>query len=105
MQRLLASVLLPVAVGAMLLGWFGILLDGRVTVLAVAFAFVFAAASAVLLLAAVAAASGAAQLGVMALMGAFTATFALPQIPCSATASSFHGCLRSLRGSRSRPRS
>ncbi len=80
-QRLLASVLLPVAVGAMLLGWFGVLLDQRVTVLGVAFAFVFAAASAVLLLAAVAATRGAAQLAVMALIGAFTATFALPQLP------------------------
>ena len=50
------------------------------TVLAVAFAFVFAAACAVLLLAAVAASRGAA-LGVMAMIGAFTATFALPQLP------------------------
>jgi hypothetical protein len=80
-QRLVASVLLPIAVGAMLLGWFGILLAGRVTLLAVLFGIAFAAASALLLLAAVAAVRGAAQLGVMALLGAFTATFALPELP------------------------
>jgi len=44
------------------------------------FAIAFAAVTAFFLLVMVAAASGAEQLGVMALLGGFTATFALPQI-------------------------
>jgi hypothetical protein len=81
MQRLLVSVLLSVAVGALLAGWFGILVAGRVTWLAVVFGIVFAAVSALLLLTSLAAVRGTAQLGVMALIGAFTATFALPELP------------------------
>jgi hypothetical protein len=80
-QRLLASVLLPVAVGALLAGWFGIFLVGRVTWLAVLIVIVGAGVSALFLLTGIAAASGVAQLGVIGLIGAFTATFALPEIP------------------------
>ena len=79
-QRLIASILLPVAVAALLAAWFGTFLAGRVTLLTVLFAIAFAAATAFFLLVMVVAASGAAQLGVMALVGAFTATFALPEL-------------------------
>jgi hypothetical protein len=81
MQRLVASVLLPVAVAALLAGWFGIFLAGRVTWLAVLIVIMGAGVSALFLLASIAASSGVAQLGVIALIGAFTATFALPEIP------------------------
>jgi hypothetical protein len=79
-QRLVASLLLPVAVAALLTAWFGSLLAGRVTPLAVLFAIAFCAGTAFFLLVVVVAASGAAQLGVMALISAFTTTFALPEL-------------------------
>jgi hypothetical protein len=81
MQRLVACVLLPVAVGALLAGWFGIFLAGRVTWLAVLIVIVGAGVTALFLLASIAASSGVARLAVIALIGAFTATFALPEIP------------------------
>jgi hypothetical protein len=80
MQRLVASVLLPVAVMALSAAWFGTLLSGGVTLPTLLFAIAFAAVTAFFLLVMVVAASGAEQLGVMALLGGFTATFALPQI-------------------------
>ena len=79
-QRRLASVLLPPAVTALIAGWTGILLAGRATPPNVLFALGYTAATAFLLLAAVAATRGATRFGVMALMGAFTAAFALPEI-------------------------
>ena len=81
MQRLLAPALLSVAVGALLAGWLGIFLAGRVTWPAVLIASVGAGVSALFVLAAIAASSGMARQGVIALIGAFTATFALPEIP------------------------
>jgi hypothetical protein len=81
MQRLVASVLLPVAVGALLAGWFGIFLAGRVTWPAVLIVIVGAVVTGLFLLASIAASSGVARLAVIALIGAFTATFALPEIP------------------------
>jgi hypothetical protein len=80
MQRRLASALLPLAVAALIAGWMGILLAGRATPPTVLFALGYAAATAFLILAAVAATRGATRLGVMALIGAFTAAFALPEI-------------------------
>ena len=80
MQRLVASVLLPVAVVALAAAWFGTLLSGGLTLPTLLFAIAFAAVTAFFLLVVVVAANGAEQLGVMGLLGGFTATFALPQI-------------------------
>jgi hypothetical protein len=80
MQGLIASVLVPIAVAALLAAWFGTVLAGRATLLTVLFAVAFAAATACFLVVVVVAASGPSQLGVMALVGAFTATFALPEL-------------------------
>jgi hypothetical protein len=76
---MIASALLTVALAAVSAAWIGTLLTDRVTWLAVLFALVFAAVTALLLLIMVAAASGLAQMGVMALVAAFTVTFALPE--------------------------
>jgi hypothetical protein len=80
MHLLISSVLLPVAVGALLAELFGIFLAGRVTFVLVLFAIVFAGVTSFFLLAVVAVASGTARLGVLALIGALTATFALPEL-------------------------
>jgi hypothetical protein len=80
-RRLIASALLPIAVGGLLAAWAGIFLVDRASPPAVLFAAVFAAVTGLFLLVAVASARGTAQAGVMALVGAFTAAFALPQIP------------------------
>jgi hypothetical protein len=79
-QRLIASALLPVAVAGLSAAWSGAILVGRATLPAELFAVGFAAVSAVFLCLGVAAAQGEKQLGVMALIGAFAATFALPLI-------------------------
>jgi hypothetical protein len=78
--RLVASVLLPLSVAGCLAAWLGSFLADRVTILMVLFAVGFAGATALLLFVAAAAASGEARLGAMALIGGFTATFALPQV-------------------------
>jgi hypothetical protein len=79
-QRVIAGALLLVAVGGLMASWSGVILAGRATLPAELFAVAFAAVSAVFLLVGVAAADGARQAGVMALIGAFAATFALPLV-------------------------
>jgi hypothetical protein len=79
-QRLIAATLLPVAIGALMAAWCGTFLADRAGSLPVLFAIVFAAVTGLFLLTAIAAARGAAQVGVMALVGAFTAAFAVPQV-------------------------
>ena len=79
-QRVVASVALPVSLAAVFASWFGTLLAGRVTLPAVAFAILFAGGTAFFLLTMVAAATGPAHLGVIALIGGFTAAFALPEV-------------------------
>jgi hypothetical protein len=77
---LIAATLLPLAIGALLAAWCGTFLADRGSGLAELFAIVFAAVTALVLLTAVAAARGPAQVGVMALAGAFTAACAVPQL-------------------------
>jgi hypothetical protein len=80
MQRRIASVLLPLALAAASAAWIGTLLVDRVTWATVLFAIGFAGVTALFLLIMVAAASGLARIGVMALIAAFTVTFAMPEI-------------------------
>jgi hypothetical protein len=79
-QRLIAAALLPVAVAGLSASWSGAILVGHKTLAAELFAVAFAGVLAVFLSVGVAAAQGEKQLGVMALIGAFAATFALPLI-------------------------
>jgi hypothetical protein len=79
-RRLIAATLLPVAIGALMAAWCGTFLADRADSPAVLFAIVFAVVTGLFVLTAVAAARGPAQIGVMALVGAFTAAFALPQV-------------------------
>ena len=79
-QRVVAAVALPVAIAAVFASWFGTLLAGRVTLPAVAFAILFAGGTAFFLLVMVALADGPARSGAIALIGGFTAAFALPEI-------------------------
>jgi hypothetical protein len=79
-RRLTASLLLPIAVGALLAAWAGTFLVDRASLPATLFALVFAGVTGLFLLLAVASARGTAQEGVIALVGAFTAAFALPQV-------------------------
>jgi hypothetical protein len=79
-QRLIAAALLVVAVAGLMSSWSGIILAGRATVATELFALAFGGISAVFLFVGVAAARGRKQLGVMALIGAFSATFALPLV-------------------------
>ena len=79
-QRMIAAALLLVAVAGLTSSWAGVILAGRATLAAELFAAMFAAVSAGFLFVGVAAARGARQLGVMALVGAFAATFALPLV-------------------------
>lgn len=79
-QRLIASALLPLAVAGLCAAWSGAILVGHATLPAELFAAAFAGVSAVFLSVGVAAAGGEKQLGVMALIGAFSATFAVPLI-------------------------
>src|SRR6185437_1682825 len=64
LHRRLAAVLVPVAVGAWLAGWIGILLDGGASALVLALA----------------AASGNARMAVAGIVGALAAVFTLPEI-------------------------
>jgi len=77
-----AAALLPLAVGAWLTGWIGVLLDGGAStlVLAVAVAAAYAAVTILLVAAAVAAASGNARMAVVGIVGALAAVFTLPEI-------------------------
>jgi hypothetical protein len=79
-QRRVAYVLLPLAVGALLAAWFGTIFAGRVTLVTAGFAVAFAGATALLLVVAMTAATGTAKLGLMALIGALCATFAVPEV-------------------------
>jgi hypothetical protein len=79
-RRRIAVGVLPVAVGGLLAAWCGTFLAGKVTLPTLLFTLVFAGVTGLFLLAGVASARGTAQLGVMALIGAFTAALALPQI-------------------------
>lgn len=78
LQRLIAGVLLLVAVAGLTASWSGVILVGRATLPAVLFAVTFGCVSAGFLFVGVAAARGTMQAGVMALIGAFAATFAVP---------------------------
>jgi hypothetical protein len=79
-QRLIAGALLLIAFTGLMASWSGVILSGRATVPAELFAIAFGVVSAAFLIIGVAAADGARQAGVMALIGAFAATFALPLI-------------------------
>lgn len=81
LHRTIALLGLPLVIGCLLAGWSGIFLADRVSPLSLLLAVVYTAVGALFVLVAVAVASGAAQVGVMALVGAFAATFALPQVP------------------------
>ncbi|MDX6536337.1 MAG: dye decolorizing peroxidase [Gaiellales bacterium] len=77
-QRLLAAALLVTGICALMSAWCGVILADRATLPAELFAGAFACVSGGFLFVGIAAARGARQLGVMALIGAFAATFALP---------------------------
>ena len=80
LQRMIAAMALPLVVGALLAGWSGIFLADRVSPFGLLFVIAYTCVGGVFVLVAVASTSGAAQAGVMALIGAFAATFALPQV-------------------------
>jgi hypothetical protein len=80
LHRALAAALLPVAVGAWLAGWVGILLDGQPSALVLALAAAYAAVTILLVAAALAAAAGNARMAVAGLVGALAAVFTLPEI-------------------------
>ena len=79
-QRLVAAALLVMAVAGLMSSWAGVILAGRATLAAGLFAAAFTTVSAGFLFVGVVAARGNRQLGVMALIGAFAATFALPLV-------------------------
>lgn len=79
-QRVLAVTLLVAAICALMSAWCGVILADRATLPAELFAGAFACVSAGFLFVGIAAARGTRQLGVMALIGAFAATFALPLV-------------------------
>jgi hypothetical protein len=80
LQRRLAAVLVPVAVGAWLVGWIGILVDGGASTLVVALAAAYAAVTILLVAAALAAATGDARMAVAGVVGALAAVFTLPEV-------------------------
>jgi hypothetical protein len=80
LHRRLVAVLVPVAVGAWLAGWIGILLDGGASTLVLALAAAYAAVTILLVGAALAAASGNARMAVAGIVGALAAIFTLPEI-------------------------
>ena len=80
LHRRLAAVLVPVAVGAWLAGWIGILVHGGASTLVLALAAVYAAVTILLVAAALAAASGNARMAVAGIVGALAAVFTLPEI-------------------------
>jgi hypothetical protein len=80
LHRRLAAGLLPLAVGAWLVGWIGVLVDGRPSPLVLALAAAYAAVTILLVAAAVAAASGNARMAVAGIVGALAAVFTLPEI-------------------------
>jgi hypothetical protein len=80
LHRRLAAVLVPVAVGAWLAGWIGILLDGGASALVLVLAAAYAAVTILLVAAALAAASGNARMAVAGIVGALAAVFTLPEV-------------------------
>lgn len=80
LHRRLTAALLPVAVGAWLTGWIGILLDAGASTLVVGVAVAYAAVTILLVAAAVAAASGNGRMAVAGIVGALAAVFTLPEI-------------------------
>jgi hypothetical protein len=80
LHRRIAAALVPVAVGAWLAGWIGILLDGGASTLVLALAAAYAAVTILLVAAALAAASGNARMAVAGIVGALAAVFTLPEI-------------------------
>ncbi len=80
LHRMIAILVLPLVVGSLLAGWSGIVLVDQVSRLGLLFAIVYTCVGGVFVLVAIASTSGAAQIGVMALIGAVAATFALPQL-------------------------
>jgi hypothetical protein len=81
-QGLIASALLVTALAGLMASWSGVILVDHATPAAELFAAAFATVAAAFLFAGIAAARGdrQRQLGVMALIGAFAATFAVPLI-------------------------
>jgi len=80
LHRRLVAALVPVAVGAWLAGWIGILLDGGASTLWLALAAAYAGVTILLVAAALAAASGNARMAVAGIVGALAAIFTLPEI-------------------------
>jgi len=80
LRRRVAAALLVAAVGSLLVGWSGIGLEGRTSMLGLILAGAFTCSGGACALAAVAASPGAAREPAMALVGAFAATFAAPQL-------------------------
>lgn len=80
LHRALTAALLPVAVGAWLAGWIGILLDAGASTLVVGIAAAYAAVTILLVAAAIAAVSGNGRMAVAGLVGAFAAVFTLPEV-------------------------
>jgi len=80
LHRRLSAVLLPLAVGAWLAGWIGVLVDGRPSALVLALAAAYAGVTILLVAAAVGAASGNARMAVAGIVGALAAVFTLPEI-------------------------
>jgi hypothetical protein len=80
LHRALTAVLLPVAVGAWLAGWIGILLGGGASALVVVVAVAYAAVTVLLAAAAIAAAPGNVRTAVAGIVGALAAVFTLPEI-------------------------
>lgn len=80
LHRRLVGVLVPVAVGAWLAGWIGILLDGGASPLVLVLAAAYAAVTILLVAAALAAAAGNARMAVAGIVGALAAVFTLPEI-------------------------
>jgi hypothetical protein len=79
LHRALAAGLLPVAVGAWLAGWIGILLDGRPSPLVVIVAAAYAAVTLLLVVASITAAAGNARMAVAGIVGALAAAFTVPE--------------------------
>ncbi len=80
LQRALAAGLVPIAVGAWLLGWIGILLYGRPSNLVVALAGAYAVATALLVLAAVTATHGNGRMVAAGIVGGLAAVFTVPEV-------------------------
>jgi hypothetical protein len=79
-QRVLAAVLLPVAVGAWLAGWIGILLYGSPSGLVIALAAAYALVTVLLVAAAVTATGGNGRMAAAGIVGALAAVFTVPEL-------------------------